>query len=351
MKTWQELSNRVRELEREHLAWENDDAAPTVEFQRREVKVITQKLDREWSLLCDEIQGGVKIEEVAYSLVLALDEWSDEVDKFRDDHHANPGGSESLWKSWQKALLHAQREPRPIMLESISYLARVQKVTPVQIAKIYHWKDEFNQPDTRRVLSVIESGEDIPTVSPHYLKMQEELREKWEKRQSRKQQNKAVVEKPIRTDPIIAPESIALLLEQGVPSKQIARMKNVDQQTVIDYAREIGVPVDGQAPNPSLTAEQHLTAVREKENEQLSEAKKYMKERQEAAAMREANGEINTYQEIGNYKEQVRQMAFDGCTKNQIVTLLKEQYPDKCKPSSVSQIMAAMEREAAANGE
>jgi len=351
MKTWQELSNRVRELEREHLAWENDESAPTVEYQRRDVKVITQKLDREWSLLCDEIEGGVEFEETAYPLVLALDEWSDEVDKFRDDVHANPGGSENLWKAWQKALQHAQREPKPIMLEAISYLARVQKVTPAQIAKIYHWKDEFNQPDTRRVLIAIESGEDVPTVSPHYKKMQQDYRDKWEKRQSRKQQTKASVEKPIRTDPIIAPESIETLLEQEVPSKQIARMKNVDQQTVIDYAREIGVPVDGQAPSPSLTAEQHLTAVREKENKQLHEAKKYMQEKQAAASMREQEGEINTYSEISNYKEQVRQMAFDGCTKNQIVTLLKEQYPDKCKPSSVSQIMAAMQREAAANGE
>lgn len=351
MRTWEEIAEKVKETENLHREWEDDASTPTVEFERREVIAVTQKIDRAWNELYDLVDGQ-DAEPAAYKLVMLMDDWIDEVDKFRDNPRANPGGTAELWKAWDEVKLHAKQKPQPQMLESISYLARVQKVTPRQIAKMYLWKDEFGDPDTRRVLDVIESGIDEPTPNPSWQKAQDELKDQWERRQSRKRQDRTVVEKPKQTDPIrIAPESMETLLEQGVPSKQIARMKNVDQQTVIDYARELGVPVDGVVPGPSLTPEQHLSQVREKENAQLAAAKEHLKTAADAAEARERDGEINTYSEIGNYKEQVRQMAFDGCTKQQIVTHLKEQHPDKCKPSSVAQIMAAIEREAAANGE
>jgi hypothetical protein len=349
MKTWENIAERVRKLESLHKQWETDAATPTVEHDRQEVRAVSQKLDTEWSNLHDYVAGG-DIEPEAYELVMALDEWIDEVDAFRDAYDANPGGTRELWEAWQTVLLHARSKPRPQMLESISLLARVQKVSPSQIAQIYGWKDAYGQPDINRVLDALQNNDDPPTVSPVYLAKRKKIDDAWERRQNRQRQTATEPVKQTKAVSV-APESIETLLEQNVPSKQIARMKNIDQQTVIDYARELGVIVDGQTPPPALTPDQALSAIREAENERLQEARKLTAEKQKAAETREAEGQINTYADLNNYREQVRQMAFDGCTKQQIIAGLKEQHPDRCKPGSVAQIMSALEREAAANGE
>lgn len=350
MKSWKEIAHEVRSVEQMCVEWENDVETPTVEFERREVKAITQRLDMAFSGLHDSVCSG-EIDEMAYDLVMTIDEWSEEVDRFRDSTSANPGGTREMWDAWAKVVAKATTEPVPHMLEAISTLARIQKCSPLQIAKIYEWRDEFGQPDANRVLMLIESNTDVPTVSPHWLRSQDKIKQKWEARQNRMRQQKTETPKPMPKYPVVAPESMELLLNQGVPSKQIARMKQVDQQTVIDYARELGLPVDGETLAPPMTPDQKLGALRESENARLSEARQEQRQKQDAADRMEAEGTINTYADLGNYKEQVRQMAFDGCSKQQIVASLKEQYPDKCKPGSVAQIMAAMDREAAANQE
>lgn len=343
MRSWKEIAAAVKNVEDLAKAWENDDQTPMVEFEMREVRAVSKKLDRAWSELYDLVSSG-EIDPIAYPLVMAIDAWIDEVDRFRDSHSANPGGSDELWKAWGEVLILTKREPVPQMLEGIGYLIQVQKCSPSQVAKIYEWKDEFGQPDARRVLQVIQSGQgDEPTVSPHWVRYCEKNAELWEARSSRKRQVvKEVVSQP--DTPFIAPESMETLLEQNVPSRQIARMKNVDQQTVIDYARELGMIVDGQQPAPAMTPEQHLSRVRAAEVEQINNAKSY-------AAGAKANGENDTpdtHHSLNNYREQVRQMTLDGCSKQQIVQGLKSQHPDKAKPGSVAQIMAAIEREVAA---
>lgn len=350
MKSWDDIAKRVREVEQMSVDWENDVETPTVEYERRQVKAVTQKLDRSWSDLHDFVCGG-EIAEEAYELVMLMDDWIEEVDKFRDDNNANPGGTKELWDSWAKVVGKAAQKPQPQMLEAISTLARIQKCSPMQIAKIYEWKDEFGQPDTNRVLGLIEANTDVPTISPHWHRYQEQVKAKWEARQNRMRQQKTDTPKPVTNYPLVAPESMELLLTQGVPSKQIARMKQVDQQTVIDYARELNLPVDGETLPPAMKPDERLSAAREADNDLLKEARRERREKQQAADKMEADGEIDTYSQLNNYKEQVRQMAFDGCTKQQIVSLLKEQHPNRCKPGSVAQIMAAMEREAAANQE
>ena len=105
--------------------------------------------------------------------------------------------------------------------------------------------------------------------------------------------------------------------------------------------------VDGQQPPPAMTPDQHLTRVRLAENEQLAQAKAYAG----AAYDSEVDNEVNTHESLNNYREQVRQMALDGCSKQQIVQGLKTQHPDRAKPGSVAQIMAAIERESAATRE
>jgi len=350
MKTWDEIASEVNRVEALCKAWEDDDQTPLVEYEGRNVRAVSQQLDRAWSELYDGVCGP-EVEPEAYELVMALDAWIDCVDRFRDDTRANPGGTDAMWKAWTEVLAFAKRKPVAQMLEGICYLSRVQKCSPSQIAKIYEWKDEFGQPDTRRVLAVIESGNEEPVVSPHWQRQRERIAEKWEARESRVRQT---VAEPIKVDkaaPKIAPESIETLLEQNVSSRQIARMKNIDQQTVLDYARELGLPVDGQQPPPAMTPEQHLSRVRETENQRLAEAKAYTNAQAEKQRQIEKNGGPNTYTEIGNYKEQVRQMALDGCSKQQIVQGLQAQHPEKCKPSSVAQIMAALEREVAASQE
>ncbi|MFZ9077516.1 MAG: hypothetical protein ACO23H_03210 [Alphaproteobacteria bacterium] len=349
MRSWDEISTAVKETENLHQQWDKDEESPTVTFEYREVKAVSQKLDTQWSNLHDLVCVE-KIEPAAYELVMAIDTWIDEVDKFRDDIHSNPGGTKELWQSWDQVLQLAKERPRPLMLEGINYLAKVQKCSPQQIAKIYEWKDQFGQPDVRRVLAVIETGVDEPTVSPHYQRKIDRIAKLWEARQSRTRQviESPVPEKPL---PVVAPESIEILLEQNVPSRQIARMKNIDQQTVIDYAREIGMVVDGHQPPPSMTPEQHLANVRINENEMLKEAKEFKAQIANVAEAHNVKLRPETYESLNNYKEQVRQMTLDGCTKQQIIEGLQNQHPKRTKPSSVAQIMAAVEREAAASQE
>jgi len=344
MRDWDEIAAAVKKVEALTKAWEDDDHTPMVEHEMREVRAVSKKLDRSWSELYDLVASG-EIEPLAYPLVMAIDAWIDEVDRFRDSNTANPGGTSEMWSAWGDVLGLAARKPVPQMLEGIGYLTQVQKCSPAQIAKIYEWKDEFGQPDARRVLEVIQSGNaDEPTVSPHWARLCKKNAELWEARSNRKRQVvKEVV--PETSSPVVAPESMLTLLEQNVPSRQIARMKNVDQQTVIDYARELNMIVDGQQPTPAMTPDQHLSRVRNAENQQLQEAKSYA-----AGAKASDDGKApDTHYSLNNYREQVRQMTLDGCTKQQIVQGLKEQHPDKAKPGSVAQIMAAIEREAAAS--
>lgn len=344
MKTWDEIAAKVAQVEKLCKDWESDPETPTVEFEQRETKAVSRSVDRAWSELYDFVAGG-DIEPDAYRLVMAMDAWIDEVDRFRDSSTANPGGTDELWRTWDDVLKHARQRPVPKMLEGVIYLSSVQKCSPMQIAKIYEWRDEFGQPDTRRVLGVIESGEEEPTPSPHWTRERDATAALWEARQSRQRQ--VITEPPrVSTDPVIAPESMETLLSQNVPSRQIARMKNIDQQTVIDYARELGVIVDGQTPPPAMTPDQHLTRVRNAENERLAEARKFAN--QQTADTGETP---DTYESLNNYREQVRQMAFDGCSKQQIVQLLKPQYPDRAKPGSVAQIISAIQREEAASQE
>ena len=348
MKTWDEISEQVAKVERKCKEWETDPETPVVDFELQETRAISQKLDRAWSELYDSVCGP-DIDPEAYKLVMAIDAWIDEVDRFRDSMTANPGGTDELWKAWADVLTHAKKKPVAKMLEGISYLTRVQKCSPAQIAKIYEWKDEFGQPDTRKVLAEIEAGSDEPTVSPHWERGVKATRELWEAREARLRQVITKPQKEILSDPpVIAPESLDTLLEQNVPSRQIARMKNIDQQTVIDYAREIGSIVDGQTPPPTMNAEQHLSKLRQAENIKLEAAREHSKDQAEKNSP--SNGP-DTYEGLKNYKEQVRQMSFDGCTKQQIVQSLKPQFPDKCKPGSVAQIIAAMDREVGASQE
>lgn len=350
MKTWQEIANRVYEVEAMCDAWEKDNDMPTVEYKRQQVKAITKQIDSAWSDLHDFVCSG-DAEENAYELVMAIDDWMDEVDRFRDDYTANPGGTEEVWKAWDRVQQLAIEEPVPVMLEAISTLAVLQKCSPLQIAKIYEWKDRFGQWDQGRVLQAIESNQDYPTTNPHWQRRRDKIKADWEARQNRERQQKTETPAPSKKFPKIAPESMETLLNQGVPSKQIARMKQVDQQTVIDYARELQIEVDGEIPAPMQTPRQALSDLRETENKALSNARKAKAEQKQKAQEKEEKGEINTYADLNNYREQVRQMAFDGCTKQQIVSNLKTQFPDKCKPGSVAQILSAMEREAAANQE
>lgn len=344
MRSWDEIANAVKDVEALAKAWENDDQTPMVEHNMREVRAVSKKLDRAWSLLYDRVVSG-EIEPLAYPLVMAIDAWIDEVDRFRDSHTANPGGTDELWKAWGEVLLLAKRKPVEKMLEGIGYLIQVQKCSPLQVAKIYEWKDEFGQPDARRVLEVIQSGQEgEPTVSPHWKRECEKNAALWEARTSRTRQSLKEVVPESDHSPVLAPESMETLLEQNVPSRQIARMKNVDQQTVIDYARELGMIVDGQQPTPAMTPEQHLSRVRNAEAEKLSDAKSYAA----GAKSNAENGTPETHHALNNYREQVRQMALDGCSKQQIVQGLKTQHPERAKPGSVSQIMAAIERETAA---
>ena len=342
MRTWDEIAAKINATEKEAVAWENDDQTPMVEYEMREVRAVSARLDRCWSELYDFVSGP-EIEPLAYRLVMALDAWIDEVDRFRDDHKANPGGTDDVWRAWKECVTLASRKPQPLMLETIEYLTRVQKCSPSQIAKIYEWKDEFGQPDARRVLADLEAGKGKdPVVSPHWTRQVKADAELWEARSSRVQQKITEPVKRVPSEPVIAPESLDMLLHQNVPSRQIARMKNLDQQTVIDYARENGLLVDGQVPPPAVTPELHLQRVRTAANEKLAAAKEYAEDPGSAAA------KVDSYPDLNNYREQVRQMAFDGCSKQQIVAGLKEQYPDRAKPGSVAQIMAAIEREAAA---
>jgi len=352
MRTWDELSKAVLDVEQQCVKWESDPNTPLVEHELNQVRAVSAKLDRAWSTLYDLVSSG-EIEPLAYTLAMSLDAWIDEVDRFRDSNNANPGGTDSMWKAWREVVLLAKRKPVPLMLETIDYLVKVQKCSPIQVAKIYEWKDEFGQPDARRVLASLEAGNGHePVVSPHWRRECEKNAKLWEARSARQQQVIAVPLPEKQTLSVMAPESMEMLLEQNVPSRQIARMKNVDQQTVIDYARELGMTVDGQQPVPAMTPDQHLSRVRNSENERLAEARAY--------AAKEAKGDAgpndeapgpDTYAHLNNYREQVRQMAFDNRTKQEIVQALKTQYPDKAKPGSVAQIISAISREVAATSD
>ena len=347
MRTWDEIAAAVKATEKACKDWETDEQTPMVEHKMREVRAVSAKLDRQWSELYDLVTGG-EIEPIAYPLVMAMDEWIDEVDRFRDSTTANPGGTDELWRAWKVVLELVKRKPVPQMLETIDYLINVQKCSPAQVARIYEWKDEFGQPDSRRVLEIFQSGEEQPpTVSPHWTRLCEKNQASWEARTSRQRQSIAEPVRQLEAVPVVAPETIDTLLEQNVPSRQIARMKNIDQQTVIDYAREVGMVVDGQQPVPAMTPDQHLSRVRNAESTRLAEAKAY-------SAPANTSDEpltANTHASLNNYREQVRQMALDGCSKQQIVQGLKSQHPDRAKPGSVAQIMAAITRESAATSE
>lgn len=137
-------------------------------------------------------------------------------------------------------------------IETVAELVK-QNVTPIQIAKIYEWLDDNGNGDVAKVRDAINNpgkydGEE------HVKAMQEKERKRQELARMQAARMRQRIDGRRPTAPNAGPESIELLVAQGLNAAQISKVKLVSIEEVVRYCRERRIeltPKSGQSDEPS----------------------------------------------------------------------------------------------------
>lgn len=354
--TRSELVGEIKGIEAIIAQWSENPEAPTDFHAGRQVRVISQLMSERWDNL-GEMVAVDAVDDGAKRLVLLVDEFHDQLGRFEDKassgaSNVDPGGSTELWQAWENLITAAaQRAPEKKRIEPIAEL-KAQDVPVRQIAKIYDWFDRHGEPDVQKVYEELENPgthyDPATHRTSHERKYDRQLAADWEARSSRRAVSGDERGPKSGRIPDPARESIQDLLEQQVSVKQIAIMKRVDEQTILDLARGLGINTGISAPPPALTPitehERRLSVekqrveqagIRAQQNARADRAAKNGAAADDdpaaKAVPRPAVDEISileTYAESDNAREQVRQMTWDGVEPDQIHEALAPQHPE-----------------------
>jgi len=180
-------------------------------------------------------------------------DWQAEVDRRGSAVIPPP---ESTWKAWE-AVVDCYRgvvDPPRRPLESVATL-RAQVVPDWQICEIYGWKDSRGNPETRKV------EEELASPGKHTTGCVDPVTRK---RQEAAERQKALAErvKRLRLQKVArmsseAPESLAELIQQGVPLHQIAEMLRMSEEQILAECEAQKLPAPPSNPNVQAIVGQH----------------------------------------------------------------------------------------------
>jgi hypothetical protein len=315
-KTLEDLRSEIQRVQAVINAWEAmpDEASPVVSWRGGARKAISEAVANAWADLVDYCDS-LDFADDAKQTVLAVDafesalvEWSTAVEV--DSSNTDPGGTPKLWNAWQSI---GQVQPMRIVYpDSIKSLIDVQGVSDRQIAKQYGFDDvrmvreEHEKPGTHY---------DPKTWVPsHYKKHAAKIESEWAKRSDRRRH--ANPNRP--KEKTIAPESLDQLIEQRVPSKQIAKMKGITIEEIKDRADYLGLPIDGNAPTLAANGADRMADIRRQEDLSYAQAKQM--------------GQRGPHQDVENVLERVAACAADGMNPGAIAAALKSEYPGLTGP-------------------
>lgn len=310
------VASAVRRVQDEIAIWQASDS-PFVQWRGRTRKAISDLLIQAFHGLFDLV-GTDDVANDAKNIILKIDamedalaDWAQACDLTPED--ADPKGSTALWAAWTE-VLDALKQQRPRKPEDIATLVE-QKVSDRQIALIYGWRDEAGEPDLAKVREEkAKPGTHYdPTqwVHPAEVKIQAAIDQAWAERQQR------IDDKVVsRHMPMVAPESIEELIQQRVPSKQIAKMKRVDIEEVRAVAARIGVPLDGQFVR-RVSAVDRLADIRDEETQREASLEHQM-------ARQTPSGDSET----SGLEDRVLDLYLDGQSPQEIAAALASEFPN-----------------------
>lgn len=308
MLTRNKLIDSINHIRKLVNVWEASDG-PLVRWRTGDRKPITEELIEAFDGLFSLV-GVTKVADDAKKIVLAIDQFDDLLADWAEGcelspEDTDPHGSQKLWAAFD-AIFEACEVPQRRKPESIKQLG-IEKVSEGQIALIYGWKHSDGSPDVQKV------REERDNPGTHYnaetwihpadLRAQNEINELWEKRLPRMVANESAGGQRE------APETLDELIQQRVPSKQIAMMKRIDIDEVRARASQLGIPLDGQFV-PSISPADRMQSMRDEEADQHAQA---------MAAMNEPPKTL---------PDRVMAMVEAGQSIQQIVDELKKDYPN-----------------------
>lgn len=297
--------------------WETAIDAPQVTWRGMAVKAVSEAVANSLEALFDKLETS-DIATGAHPIVLAVDEFNDRYTEWAEmselsPEMASPKGSPEMWAAWGDVLRSLPE--RPVRrLESITQLD-LEKVSDRQIAMIYGWRLVDGSADVNKVREErAEPGTHYKAsewVDPQYAKDDAEVAAKWAVRSMR------VQSVAMQAEAKMSPESLDDLIRQDVPSKQIARMLNIDVDTVRERARQLNIPLDGQFV-PSVSPHDKMQDVRDADNEK----------RRKLHALAAADAELRAAEtDVSSMPERILSLAADGQNPKQIARLLADDFP------------------------
>jgi hypothetical protein len=181
----------------------------------------------------------------------------------------DPNGGRKFWDAFE-AIYESLDVPHRKLPEPIEALV-TDKVSERQIALIYGWKNPDGSGDVNKVREEREAPgthyNPRTWVHPSDKRRHEEIEARWALRKRRPGKESA------GTKNREAPESIDELIQQRVPSKQIAMMKKVDIEVVRARAAELNIPLDGQFV-PRIQPVDIMQGIRDDEADRLATMQK-----------------------------------------------------------------------------
>lgn len=297
--------------------WETAIDAPQVTWRGMAVKAVSEAVADSLEALFDKLDT-TDIAVDAHPIVLAVDAFNDRYTEWAEmselsPEMASPKGSPEMWAAWGDALRSLPE--RPVRrLESIGQLD-LEKVSDRQIAMIYGWRLVDGSADVNKVREErTEPGKHYKPeewIDPQYAKDDAEVAAKWAVRSQR------VQSVAMQSEAKMAPESLDDLISQDVPSKQIARMLNIDVDVVRERARQLNVPLDGQFV-PSVSPHDRMQDIRDAD----------LEKRRKLHAAAAADAELRAVEtDVASMPERILSLAADGQNPKQIAKVLSGDYP------------------------
>jgi hypothetical protein len=219
-------------------AWHEADVE-SVPFNGGRDIPITQSLDETIRATCDAVaDSGKTVEPEAYARLLAFDLVAAEYRKFlnrasQEDPFLPPSGTEEFWKAyeWLVKAHEVVRLPKP---PSVKDLRDNQKVSVNQIALIYGWMDEDNEPDTDKVLDEYEKpGTHTKVwVHPSTKRRLQADKEQWANRIGPR--GPVFLSSPSDDPTRSKPPTLDDMIRQGCPPKQISNVHGISEAEAME---------------------------------------------------------------------------------------------------------------------
>lgn len=241
--------NAAKKIINEWDAWLRQEG-PTRSWQGEQVKIVSAQLDYTIRTECDSTADAEfdDVEEAARGLVLRLDEVAYTFQRWVQNasmslRSAPPWGSDELHRviDHLRNQLRKSNLPPPPPIEQLNR----QNVSPVQIANMYGWKNEEDgSADVQRVFEEMSKPgtqfDPKTWVHPSEAVALREINENWKARQPRE---KLFPLDSSEQQPRPKPEPMTMdqLIDARAPVEQIMRLTGMDEDIVLDRAKEMGV--------------------------------------------------------------------------------------------------------------